>query len=234
MTEGQVANLIRIGTLVVAALALVVAVLAEVRARRAGKRALIAVNTAEQVEKTVRRPVIFPTDIFLNPYKPGREGALRALAREEGQLHPLIHRYRRKGGERDIDSWSLYSEKVGDRLRVRGQVNLLNGGLSEGHLAAVDQKFWWKQRPISSPPVAERIEFTSYPRQEFNIDFDVLIPDQAIEEGDGLYRLKLIYLDLDGKAYEERVYWWYDAVADKWWNNMNKVPGFDQIRALDV
>ncbi len=110
----------------------------------------------------------------------------------------------------------------------------MNGGLCEGRLAAIDQKFWWKQRPISSPPVAQRIEFVSYPRQEFNIDFEVEIPDQTIEEGDLLYRLKLTYLDLDARPFEERVYWWYDAVADKWWNNMNKVPSFDQIRALDV
>jgi len=178
MTE--IANIIDLGSLLVALIALIVSAFAEVRARHSDKRAQAAERKAEQAERSVRRPIIFPTDIFLNPYKPGKEEALRALAREEGQWHPVIHRYRRKGGEREIDSRSLYSQKAGDRLRLRGQVNLLNGGLSEGRLASGDQKFWWKERPISSPPLAQRIEFTSYPRQESYRLMDVPTPPRPL------------------------------------------------------
>lgn len=190
----------------------------------------IGIITTRSFRKATVRPRIWPTDIYLNPFHTGQQSDLTQKAQAEGQTHPIIKKLRRKTGERDPNVWCLQSKKTGEQLGLRGQVNFRNGGQSEARLIRVEQKFWLEGKPLSSPPVAEDIEFLCYPDQVFNADFEVLVSDETLKEGCLLYGIRWTYVDSEGRKYPEHAFFWYDSVMDKWCNNMNKVPWFKNIR----
>jgi hypothetical protein len=97
-------------------------------------------------------------------------------------------------------------------------------------LILVQQRFAVDGRPIANPPDAGPFGFLVMPGQEFNVNFEVSVPDKEFQEGELLYGLRVEYEDENKKCRELEVFWWYDFTEDKFWNNLNKVPYFDSIR----
>ncbi|MCK9363478.1 MAG: nucleotide-binding protein [Syntrophales bacterium] len=177
-------------------------------------------------------PRLFPTNIWLNPWKTGSEDEVRLVARNERQKNPLIAKTLQKDLSRSNDKCSLYSKKEGPHapLRIKGQVNLQGSGPSDLRLIIVQQRFTVDGRPIANPPDAGPFGFVVIPGQEFNVSFEASIPDREFNEGDFLYALHVVYEDESKIRRDVEAYWWYDFDEDKFWNNLNKVPYFDSIR----
>lgn len=195
--------------------------------------AALSRNPVARLEVLDQPPRLFPTNIWLNPWTVGAREEVLAIAKREQQAHPVIARTLQRDLSRSIEHWSLYSKKDGPNalLRLKGQANLQASGPSDLRLVLVQQRFAFDGRPIANPPDAGPFGFAMTPGQEINADFEVSVPDREFREGDLLYGLRVVYDD-EGKTRRElEVFWWYDFVEDKFWNNLNKVPYFDSVRA---
>ncbi len=188
---------------------------------------------AARTEFAEQPPRLFPTNIWLNPWETGSRASIDAAADSEHQLHPVVARTLLRDLSRDAERWSLYSRKDGPnaQLRLKGQVNLQAAGQSDLRLILVQQRFAVDGRPIPNPPDAGPFGFAVAPGQEFNVSFEFSVPDRTFGEGDILYGLHVVYEDDAAIRRNLEVFWWYDPVEDKFWNNLNKVPYFDSVRA---
>jgi len=177
-------------------------------------------------------PRLFPTNIWLNPWVVDSYEEVLSISRRERQEHPVIARTLQRDLSRSVENWSLYSKKDGPNapLRLRGQVNLQASGSSDLRLILVQQRFAVDGRPIANPPDAGPFGFVVMPGQEFNVNFEISVPDKEFQEGELLYGLRVKYQDENKEQRELEVFWWYDFTEDKFWNNLNKVPYFDSIR----
>jgi len=175
---------------------------------------------------------IFPTNIWLNPWTFDSKNEIELIAQKENQNHPVIARRLLRDLSRSDKLWSLYSKKEGPnaQLNLKGQVNLQSSGSLDFRLILVQQRFALDGRPLSNPPDAGPMGFVMIPGQEFNVSFEISIPDREYQEGSLLYGLHVIYEDENNKRRDLEVFWWYDFIEDKFWNNLNKVPFFYSVR----
>lgn len=188
---------------------------------------------AARLEVLDQPPRLFPTNIWLNPWTVGTREEIFSIARREQQEHPVMARTLQRDLSRSVEHWSLYSKKDGPNalLRLKGQANLQASGPSDLRLVLVQQRFAFDGRPIANPPDAGPFGFAMIPGQEINANFEVSVPDREFREGDLLYGLRVVYDDERKTRRELEVFWWYDFAEDKFWNNLNKVPYFDAVRA---
>jgi len=188
---------------------------------------------AARLEVLDQPPRLFPTNIWLNPWTVGTREEIFSIARREQQEHPVMARTLQRDLSRSIEHWSLYSKKDGPNalLRLKGQANLQASGPSDLRLVLVQQRFAFDGRPIANPPDAGPFGFAMIPGQEINANFEVSVPDREFREGDLLYGLRVVYDDERKTRRELEVFWWYNFAEDKFWNNLNKVPYFDAVRA---
>lgn len=186
-----------------------------------------------RLEVAGQPPRLFPTNIWLNAWHVGTRDETLAIADREQQAYPVMARALQRDLSRSVEHWSLYSKKDGPNalLRLKGQVNLQASGPSDLRMMLVQQRFAFDGRPVSNPPDAGPIGFAMAPGQESNVNFEVSVPDREFREGDLLYGLHIVYEDEGKHRHNLEVFWWYDFSEDKFWNNLNKVPYFESIRA---
>lgn len=202
------------------------------RLSRFSELAALSRRPVARMEVLDQPPRLFPTNIWLSPWVVDTHEELLSISHREQQIHPVIARTLQRDLSRSVEHWSLYSKKDGPNalLRLKGQVNLQASGSSDLRLILVQQRFAVDGRPVANPPDAGPFGFVVMPGQEFNVNFEVSVPDREFQEGDLLYGLRVEYEDEDKKRRELEVFWWYDFAEDKFWNNLNKVPYFDSIR----
>jgi predicted nucleotide-binding protein len=200
---------------------------------RFSKLAALSRRPVARLEVLDQPPRLFPTNIWLNAWTVGTREEVVAIAQREQQANPVMARTLQRDLSRSLEHWSLYSKKDGPNalLRLKGQVNLQASGPSDLRMILVQQRFALDGRPIANPPDAGPIGFAMIPGQESNVNFEVSVPDRAFREGDLLYGLRVVYEDEGKTRHNLEVFWWYDFAEDKFWNNLNKVPYFDSVRA---
>ena len=204
-----------------------------IRQDRFANLAALGRRPVARLEVAGRPNRIFPTNIWLNPWMTGTRQEVTAAAESEKQSHPVIAKTLQRDLSRSPSQWSLYSKKDGPNalLRLKGQVNLQAQGASDMRILLVQQRFVIDGRPIPNPPDAGPVGFMTIPGQEFNVDFELSVPDREFGEGEFLYALRVRYEDeAQNRLPALEVFWWYDFSQDKWWNNLNKVPYFDSVR----
>ncbi|TXT35599.1 MAG: hypothetical protein FD135_4807 [Comamonadaceae bacterium] len=203
------------------------------RASRFSTLAALSRRPIARLEVLDQPPRLFPTNIWLNPWTVGTREEITAIAERERQTQPVMARTLQRDLSRSVEHWSLYSKKEGPnaQLRLKGQVNLQASGPLDLRMILVQQRLALDGRPIANPPDAGPIGFAMAPGQESNVNFEVSVPDRTFQEGDLLYGLHVLYEDEGKTRHNLEVFWWYDFAEDKFWNNLNKVPYFDSIRA---
>lgn len=214
----------------IATMGLIIAGVGIILSAVAAYYAYAAVAHSRRLERSTLRPNIFATAIFLNPWEIGSKEQMEAFAQTEGQINPIIVHRRTKDGDRDPIIRGLNTIKSATQIKLRGQVQVKNGGVAEARFDLVEQFVFFEGFPVAKPPDSKDVYALAKPQSDFNVSFEFDIPDLPIKPGALVYALRICYSDGKKSKFEERYIWYYVRSEDKWQNATNMIPQFDNIQ----